>query len=222
MICQNSMAASLLSGVYQAQHRGGIYKILIVQNPDTNFEEFMVAGFFEKNELHFMNALEQIIEDGVTGGELGICDLMKTRFCPSDYRDPAKNPICQASGLGIIADAYLQKPGRYGLLFYMRKIMGNYDKVGDFYDNLKGNIFLSKKEYALSSISLNAEGELSSVKFRETGYLQFFTSETLYFKKVGEVLSFDKLRHYADVSGELLKKVAKNSDALFSKCNLAN
>ena len=225
IIYQNSVVASPLSGAYQAQHRGEVYEILITQNPDTDFAEFMVAGFFKKNELRFMDALEQIIEGGIAEGELGICDVMKTRFCPPNYRDPAKNPICQATGMRVIANAYLEKPGKYGLLFYMRKGHESYDKMGDIYDNLKGNIFLPKKEYRLSSISLNARGELASIKFKETGYIQSFTSETLNFKKVGEVgeiPSLDKLRRYDDISGQLLKKVIKDSDTLFLKCNLAN
>ena len=55
----------------------------------------------------------------------------------------------------------------------------------DKFEILKGNILLPEKEYRVSNLSLNQQQELSSISFRETGFIpgNFLTSETLSFTK---------------------------------------
>ena len=176
------------TGTYTAPHRGGIYNVIIqTMGTEPQNQRFIIAGFFEKRRQNFVTAMARIISKDRESINAEICKIATENYC-REYPDLSLSDCFRKTASRTIRH-YQEQMRQTG-------IMLNFSATGktagmpagfpyDKFEILKGNILLPEKEYRVSNLSLNQQQELSSISFRETGFIpgNFLTSETLSFTK---------------------------------------
>ena len=178
----NIINPDTFAGVYTASNDGEPYHLVISTiSPDSHRQVFLIFGFSEDRKAQFMQEFTKISTSDIPTTKAAVCTIMQTKFCA---REKTTQGVCYAKAMIFPSDQYLESPGQYGLLMVSQLPYGSLS--GDIYDVIKGHSLLPRKEYAASRLNINRNGELGSVTFRETGFIQAFTSETLTFQKTGQ------------------------------------
>ncbi len=178
----NIINPDTFAGIYIANNDGEPYHLVISTiSPDSHRQVFLIFGFSEDRKAQFMQEFTKISTSDIPTTKAAVCTIMQTKFCA---REKTTQGVCYAKAMIFPSDQYLESPGQYGLLMVSQLPYGSLS--GDIYDVIKGHSLLPRKEYAASRLNINRNGELGSVTFRETGFIQAFTSETLTFQKTGQ------------------------------------
>lgn len=212
----NITKPNAFTGSYTSTNDGKIYKVLIAKTkPFSNSPIFMIFGFYKDNEVEFMSKFNLIIKSGIQGKN-NICPIMQDNFCA---KKTSLNTTCIQKNMLLSLNIYLDSPGKDGLFMSIQGSNGNL--FGDKYDYIKGNFLVPKKEYFVKNIKLNDSGELESITFKETGFIQAFTSETLVFKKnsANSKEFTNKIYAYNKVKNALQSFTENNLIKFFNSCN---
>ena len=178
----NIINPDTFAGIYTANNDGEPYHLVInTISPDSNRQGFLIFGFSEDRKAQFMQEFTKISTADIPTTKAAVCMIMQTKFCA---KEKATKGVCSRKAMRHPSDQYLESPGQYGLLMVSQLPYGYL--YGDTYDVIKGHSLLPKKEYVAFRLNINRNGELGSVTFRETGFIQAFTSETLTFQKTGQ------------------------------------
>ncbi len=225
---------SNLTGTYKAVHRSKPYTMIVQQaNAGKDNKKFLVSGFFDERKNDFWGSLQGVLSQDIETIKQGLCDTCRTHH-RKQRRDikPAKHETCDATQTALCApdnrtnqiDAvcaerrplitasayYLHAPGMSGMLFRLSERGKPY---GDYFEYLKGNILLPEKEYRVSGVALNDNKELSRMVFKETGYVQFFTSEEFGFTKYSEDVS-ETVAQYVDTTDAVRDLIRRDPESV--------
>ncbi|KAF3976904.1 MAG: hypothetical protein HFP77_10030 [Methylococcales symbiont of Iophon sp. n. MRB-2018] len=207
-----------IAGIYIAKNNDKDYHLIITVVSDSDNQEFLIFGFNEDKEALFMQQFNTIITSNMDSAKANVCSIMQNKFCDKEIRK--SQGICSAQTIYLPLNIYLESPGKYGIFMFSN--LKNKYLFGDKYDVIKGNFLLPAKEYVVSGLTLNNKGELSSLDFKETGFIQAFTSETLTFKKIKNIHQAwqNKVNSYAKIKQDLQSLVKNNAQDFFNSCGL--
>lgn len=208
------------TGTYHAVHRTKHYTV-IIQPASYQHEhhQFIVAGFFDVHRADFFAGINQFLDPEIEDIQQGICNVIETVFCTQQRKKQSTSFCADQNTLAIASDYYFNAPRKFGMLFSLSasdgKIATDAYFMGDYFENLKGNFLLPEKEYRVSEISLNENQHLSGISFKETGYIQFFTSEKMTFKKYSNDTS-PRIQRYIEITDTIQQMIDRNPQSM---CN---
>ena len=199
-----------LKGTYTADYNGQNYTVVVDKIPGES--KFIVAGFFDSNRELWLNALNKTVSKSLETSKTEVCnELYKICNHQSQIERYSSIEKCMRA---LPLSRFIQKPEKdYGLLFQM----SSKSNWGDKFERML-NEFFSLNDYRVEDISLNDKKELSSITFKENGYVQLWRSKIFTFQKRSNE-SLDILTNYIQVTNELHNAIKNEADSFYSCLN---